>query len=103
MIPNTIGGSDAGTSVAQGVFGFVKRNLSAAQRRESAASGVRGAGKGAAALVPASAHSDPAREERSELKSNFRVPDYPETYRSQPASSLIRRSFPERRVLRVSW
>ena len=52
----------------QEVFGFVKRNLSAAQRRKSAASGVRGAGKGAAALVPASAHSDPEREERSELK-----------------------------------
>jgi len=38
----------------QEVFGFVKRNLSAAQRRKDAASGERGAGKGAAALVPAS-------------------------------------------------
>jgi len=37
------------------VFGFVKRNLSGAQRRNHAASGERGAGKGAAALVPASA------------------------------------------------
>jgi hypothetical protein len=35
------------------VFGFVKRNLSGAQRRQSAASGERGAGK-EAALVPAS-------------------------------------------------
>ena len=40
----------------QEVFGFVKRNLSGAQRRKDAASGERGAGKGAAALVPASAH-----------------------------------------------
>ena len=40
------------------VFGFVKRNLSGAQRRKDAASGERGAGKGAAALVPASAHRD---------------------------------------------
>jgi len=36
------------------VFGFFKRNLSGAQRRKNAASGERGAGKGAAALVPAS-------------------------------------------------
>jgi len=58
------------------LIGFVKRNVS--ERSEnSAASGERGAEKGAAALVPASAHSDPEREERSELKSNFRVPDHP--------------------------
>ena len=50
----------------QEVFGFVKRNLSGAQRRKDAASGERGAGKGAAALVPASAHSGPEREQRSE-------------------------------------
>jgi len=37
----------------QEVFGFVKKNLSGAQRRKSAASRERGAGKGAAALVPA--------------------------------------------------
>ena len=42
------------------VFGFVKRNLPGAKRRKSAASGERGAGKGAAALVPASAHGDPS-------------------------------------------
>ena len=53
--------SDAGTSIVQEVFGFVKRNLSGAQRRKSAASGERGAGKGAAALVPASAHRNPER------------------------------------------
>ena len=35
------------------VFGFVKRNLSEAKRRKDAASRERGAGKGAAALVPA--------------------------------------------------
>jgi len=43
----------------QEVFGFVKKNLSGAQRRNSAASGERGAGKGAAAFVPASTHRDP--------------------------------------------
>ena len=52
------------------VFGFVKRNLSEAQRRMDAASGERGAGKGAAALVPAQRWRDPEREsapsERSE-------------------------------------
>jgi hypothetical protein len=37
------------------VFGIVKKNLSGAQRRNAAASGERGAGKGAAALFPASA------------------------------------------------
>jgi hypothetical protein len=58
--------SDAGTSIVQEVFVFVKRNLSGAQRRKDAASGERGAGKGAAALVPASAHSGPEREERSD-------------------------------------
>ena len=46
----------------QEVFGFVKENLSGAQRRKSAASGERGAGKGAAALVPASALKRPERE-----------------------------------------
>jgi len=50
----------------QEVFGFVKRNLSEAQRRKDAASGERGAGKGAAALVPAQRWSDPEREQRSE-------------------------------------
>jgi hypothetical protein len=47
--------SDAGSSIVQEVFALVKENLSGAQRRWSAASGERGAGKGAAALVPASA------------------------------------------------
>jgi len=54
--------SDAGNSVVQEVFGFVKRILSGAQRRQSAASGGRGAGKGAAALVPASSLQQPERE-----------------------------------------
>ena len=44
------------------VFGFVKRNQSRAQRRKDAASGERGAGKGAAALVPASALKKLERE-----------------------------------------
>jgi hypothetical protein len=48
--------------MVQEVFGFAKRNLSEAQRRKDAASGERAAGKGAAALVPASAHSGPERE-----------------------------------------
>jgi hypothetical protein len=48
------------------VFGFVKRNLSGAKRRKSAVSGERGAGKGAAALVPAQRWRDPARDKRSE-------------------------------------
>jgi len=50
----------------QEVFGFVKRNLSGAQRRKSAASGERGAGIGAAALVPAQRRRDPERDQRSE-------------------------------------
>jgi hypothetical protein len=44
------------------VFGFVKRKVSGAKRRMDAASGERGAGKGAAALVPASAHRNSDRE-----------------------------------------
>ena len=51
--------SDAGSSIVQEVFVFVKKNLSGAQRRKAAASGERGAGKGAAALVPASTHRGP--------------------------------------------
>ena len=46
-------------------FGFVKRNLSGAQRRKDAANGERGAGKGAAALVPAQHWRDPERGQRS--------------------------------------
>jgi len=44
----------------------------------------RGTGKGAAALVPASAHSDPERDERSGFKSNFRI-DHTDTI--QPFTS----------------
>ena len=58
--------SDAGSSIVQEVFAFVKENLSGAQRRNSAASGERGAGKGAAALVPASAHSGFGARQRYE-------------------------------------
>ena len=60
----------------QDVFGFVKRNLSEAKRRMDAASEERGAGKGAAALVPASAHRRPEREQRSGTKMNFRIVDH---------------------------
>jgi hypothetical protein len=62
--------SDAGISIVREVFAFVKRNLSGVKRRKSAASGERGVGKGAAALFPASAHSDPG--ERSALRIWFR-------------------------------
>jgi hypothetical protein len=63
MVPKTIGEhSGAGNSIVQEVFGFVKRNLSEAQRRKNAASGERGALKGATALVPASTHSGPERD-----------------------------------------
>jgi len=55
--------SDAGNSVVQEVFGFVNRTLSGAQRRKDAASGEKSAGKGAAALVPASALKRPERPE----------------------------------------
>jgi hypothetical protein len=48
----------------QEVFGFVKEKLSEAQRRNSPASEERGAGKGAAALVPAQRWRDPEREQR---------------------------------------
>jgi hypothetical protein len=44
--------SDAGTSIVQEVFGFVKKNLSGAQRRSAAASEERGAGKGRHVLSP---------------------------------------------------
>jgi hypothetical protein len=43
--------SDAGISIVREVFVFVKRNLSGAQRRKDAASGERGAGKGAQSLA----------------------------------------------------
>src|SRR5580704_1410067 len=59
-------------------FGFVKRNLSGAKRRNGAASGERGAGKGAAALVPASAHSGPgARIALQTLVVHCRIADDP--------------------------
>jgi hypothetical protein len=48
------------------VFGFVKINLSEAQRRKNAASEERGAGKGAAALVPAQRWRDRERKQRSD-------------------------------------
>jgi hypothetical protein len=63
--------SDAGISIVQEVFGFVKKNLSGAQRRNRAASGERGVGKGAAALVPTSARSNQDRDERSARSTNF--------------------------------
>jgi len=66
MNPNTSERSDAGISIEQEVFGFVKRNLSGAQRRKDAASGERSAGKGAAALVPAQRWRDPECDQCSD-------------------------------------
>jgi hypothetical protein len=48
--------SDAGNSIVQEVFGFVKKNYPERSGEKRAASGERGAGKGAAALFSASAH-----------------------------------------------
>jgi len=56
--------SDADTSMLPKLIGIVKRNLSGAKRRKDASSRERGAGKGAAALVPASAHRNPERNQR---------------------------------------
>jgi hypothetical protein len=56
------------------VFGFVKEKLSGAQRRKDAASGQRGAGKGGRPC-PASAHSDPERDQCSEYLSAVRTID----------------------------
>jgi hypothetical protein len=44
--------SDAGTSIVEQVFGFVKKNLSGAQRRQAGTSEERGVGKGAQSLSP---------------------------------------------------
>ena len=38
--------SDAGSSIVEQVFGFVKKNLSGAQRRQAGTSEERGVGKG---------------------------------------------------------
>jgi hypothetical protein len=78
MIPDTIGVATLATRLCGKVFGFVKRDLSGAKRRNGAASGERGAGKGAAALVPASAHSGPgARIALQTLAVHFRISDDP--------------------------
>ena len=47
------------------MFGFVKENLSGAQRRKSAGSGERGAGKGAQPLSPPQHTATPERDQRS--------------------------------------
>jgi hypothetical protein len=52
----------------QEVFGFVKRNLSGAKRRQDAVSGERGAGKGAQPLSPPQHAEVPKRGERFGLK-----------------------------------
>jgi hypothetical protein len=44
--------SDAGNSIVQEVFAFVKRNVSGAQRRLAGAGEKRGAGKGRHVLSP---------------------------------------------------
>ena len=55
--------SDAGTSIVEQVFGFVKRNLSGvsgAQRRQAGTSEERGVGKGAQSLSPPQRGRHPA-------------------------------------------
>jgi hypothetical protein len=54
--------SDAGTSIVEQVFGFVKKNLSGAQRRQAGTSEERGVGKGAQSLSPPHHGRDPACE-----------------------------------------
>jgi len=54
----------------QEVFGFVKRNLSGAKRRQDAAGGERGAGKGAQLFSPPQHAVSPEREERSGIRSD---------------------------------
>ena len=62
--------------VLQEGFGFVKRNLSEAQRRKDAASGERGA------------HSEPEREQRSDSLL-FRLSGRSSAYCGQPRSSSV--------------
>ena len=52
--------SDAGTSIVKQVFGFVKKNLSGAQRRQAGTGEEEGAGKGAQSLSPPHHGRDPA-------------------------------------------
>ena len=54
------------------VFGFVKRNLSGAQRRKDAASRVKGCGEGGGSPLPASAHSAPGALLRSGIEDTTR-------------------------------
>ena len=64
MNPNTIERSQAGISIVQEVFAFVKSELSEAKRRMVVARmGVRGRGR--QSFVPASVHSDLGRKRRS--------------------------------------
>ena len=52
--------SDAGTSIVKQVFGFVKKDLSGAQRKQASTSEEKGAGKGAQSLSPPHHGRDPA-------------------------------------------
>jgi len=54
--------SDAGTSIVQEVFGFVKKNLSGAQRRKRGGREIRGAGKGRHVLSPPQHTAIPERD-----------------------------------------
>jgi hypothetical protein len=54
-------------------FGFVKRNLSGAQRRKDAANAERGAGKGAAALSPPSTGETRSAVSAPDIGSKFRL------------------------------
>jgi hypothetical protein len=54
--------SDAGTLIVEQVFGFVKENLSGAERRQAGTSEERGMGKRAQFLFPPHHGRDPACE-----------------------------------------
>jgi hypothetical protein len=69
--------SDAGTSMLPKLIGIVEQNLSGAKRRENTPSRERGAGKGAAALVPASAHSDPEARIALRPETGYQISDFP--------------------------
>src|SRR5689334_22654909 len=80
MIPNTIGAYRRWPPDLCGkVFGFIKRNLSGAQRRKSVASGERSAEKGTVSLVTAerwrarSATSAPTRTPRFDLERSVKL------------------------------
>ena len=75
IFPNSIGSiATPAPRLCWKVIGFVKRNLSGAQRRKAGASGERGVGKGAVALVPAPALKKPGARSASSYTTAIRHP-----------------------------